>query len=90
MIECQVNYVLRCVRELTRAGLRWLDVRPEVMARFNRVLQRDLRKTAWSAGCANWYKVASGKITNNWPGFAAEYRQRTRRPDFDDFIRRAA
>ena len=90
MIESQVEYVLGCLRELKRSGLRWLDVKPEAMRRFNAFLERRLRDTAWNAGCGSWYKVASGKITNNWCGNAIEYRQRTRRPDFDDFERRAS
>ncbi len=88
MIECQANYVVRCIRELARAKLRWLDVRPEAMTHFNASLQRELQKTAWGAGCTNWYKTRSGKITNNWPGFTFGYWWRTRRPAFVNFERR--
>ena len=30
MIECQVGYIVRCLRELARRDLAWLDVRPDV------------------------------------------------------------
>jgi cation diffusion facilitator CzcD-associated flavoprotein CzcO len=69
MIECQVNYVLRCIRELTRARLRWLAVRHEAMTRFNAGLQQEMHKTVWADGCASWYRSRTGKIINNWPGF---------------------
>jgi cation diffusion facilitator CzcD-associated flavoprotein CzcO len=89
MVECQVNYVLRCVRELARAGLRWLDVRPEAMIRFNATLQREMQKTVWAGGCASWYRTSAGKIISNWPGFTIDYWWRTRRPDFAHFARHA-
>ena len=85
MIECQVGYIVRCLRELARRDLAWFDVRPDVQARYNRELQDALRKTAWAAGCGSWYKTASGKITNNWSGFTLDYWRRTRRPDFGAF-----
>jgi cation diffusion facilitator CzcD-associated flavoprotein CzcO len=88
MIECQVQYVLHCVRKLLRGRLRWLDVRPEAQERFASGLQQDLGKTVWSAGCASWYRTGTGKVINNWPGFTVGYWWRTMRPDFRDFERR--
>jgi cation diffusion facilitator CzcD-associated flavoprotein CzcO len=85
MIECQVGYVVQCIRELFGRDLDWLDVRREAQARYNAELQRDLGKTAWAAGCSSWYKTASGKVTNNWSGFTVDYWRRTRRPRFGDF-----
>jgi cation diffusion facilitator CzcD-associated flavoprotein CzcO len=80
MIECQVGYVLQCLQAMRRRGARAIDVRPEVMAAYNRGLQDDLRRTAWAAGCSSWYKNAAGKITNNWSGFTLRYWWLTRRP----------
>jgi len=85
MIECQVGYVMQCIRELFARDLDWLDVRPDAQARYNAELQRDLEKTAWTAGCASWYKTASGKVTNNWSGFTVDYWWRTRHPDLAAF-----
>jgi cation diffusion facilitator CzcD-associated flavoprotein CzcO len=89
MIECQVGYVVRCVRELARRGLRWLDVRPEVQEGYNAALQRELAQTAWAAGCKSWYKTAAGKVTNNWSSWTVRYWWRTRRPNFEDFAHAA-
>jgi cation diffusion facilitator CzcD-associated flavoprotein CzcO len=87
MIECQVGYVVRCIRELFAKDLAWLDVRADAQARYNAELQRALAKTAWAAGCTSWYKTASGKVTNNWSGFTVDYWWRTRRPDFAAWLR---
>jgi cation diffusion facilitator CzcD-associated flavoprotein CzcO len=89
MIECQVSYVVRCLRELARRDLAWLDVRADVQERYNRELQERLRKTAWAAGCTSWYKTEAGKITNNWSGFTLDYWRRTLRPDWSAFHAKA-
>jgi cation diffusion facilitator CzcD-associated flavoprotein CzcO len=85
MIECQVRYVMQCIERLRRQRLAALDVKPEVQRRYNEALQRNLKRTAWDAGCTSWYKTASGKVTNNWSGFTVEYWWRTRHPDVAAF-----
>jgi cation diffusion facilitator CzcD-associated flavoprotein CzcO len=85
MIECQVNYALRCIQELVRRNLAYLDVKPEAMRTYNEEVQAELAKSAWAAGCKSWYKTASGKVTNNWSNFTVAYWWRTRRPDFSKF-----
>ncbi len=84
MIECQVRYITRCLGEVERRGARWLEVRPEAMARSNERLQRALARTVWGAGCHNWY-ATDGKITNNWSGRTTAYWWRSRRPRFSEF-----
>jgi cation diffusion facilitator CzcD-associated flavoprotein CzcO len=86
MIECQVNYVLQCIAHMRRKNLACLEVNPGVHARFNDELQTKLQAVTWSTGCTSWYKTASGKVTNNWSGFATEYWWRTRRPDWRAFL----
>jgi cation diffusion facilitator CzcD-associated flavoprotein CzcO len=85
MIECQVRYVTRCIRRLAEKRLRWLDVRPAAMRRFNEKLQRGLARSVWATGCTSWYKTDSGRITNNWSDFALRYWWKTRRPEFSAF-----
>ncbi|HEX7671240.1 MAG TPA: NAD(P)/FAD-dependent oxidoreductase [Polyangiaceae bacterium] len=89
MIECQVDYVLKCLELLEPHGERaagaTLEVRPEAMRLYNEQLQRDLQETAWGEGCTSWYKTAAGKVTNNWSGFTVQYWWKTRRPDFSAF-----
>jgi cation diffusion facilitator CzcD-associated flavoprotein CzcO len=85
MIECQAAYVLDCLRGLIKRGLSWLEVRPEAMERFNAALRTKLDRSVWAGGCANWYKTADGKVTNNWPDTTLSYWRQTRKPDFADF-----
>ena len=67
-------------------GLRYLDLQPEVQARYNRQLQDDARGTIWAQGCQSWYLTADGKQTVNWPGFTFTYRYMTRKPTWSDYV----
>jgi cation diffusion facilitator CzcD-associated flavoprotein CzcO len=81
MIESQIAYVLDCLRTMDRRRLRTVEVRTEAQAAFNAALQRRMRGTVWTSGCASWYLHANGRNTTLWPGFTWEYRLRTRRFD---------
>ena len=85
MIERQIGYILQCLHELVDHRLASLEVRPEVMASYNRAVQKRMHQTVWEAGCHSWYKTESGKVTNNWPTFTVEYWLATRHPRFSSF-----
>jgi cation diffusion facilitator CzcD-associated flavoprotein CzcO len=83
MLECQIGYVRQAV-ELLRSGTRTLAVRPDVAARYDAEIQQRLARTVWT-GCSNWYRAASGRVVNNWPGTMREYGRRTRHFEVSDF-----
>ena len=85
MIEAQVNYVLDSLRELRRRGADFLDVKPEVQARFNARVQEALRGTVWTAGCASWYQQADGRVFTIWPWATWRYWLATRRLDASNY-----
>ncbi len=85
MLECQMSYVLSAIRALESRDLKYLDLKPEVFAAFNRELQDELRQTAWAAAGQSWYKDAAGRITNNWPYSTLWYWWRTRRLDLSEY-----
>ena len=84
MIECQVRYVLQCLDELRR-GVRSLEVREEVLRRWNDSLQARLAHSVWSAGCRSWYRDPGGRVTTNWLGPTRDYARLTARVRVDDF-----
>ncbi|TMR01170.1 NAD(P)/FAD-dependent oxidoreductase [Actinomadura soli] len=90
MLESQFRYVLGCVEALRRAGLGWIDVRPDAQEAFTREMRDRLRSTVWNAGCRSWYMTADGEVVSNWPGFTFAYRRATRRPDPRHFRARPA
>jgi hypothetical protein len=77
MLEAQIRYVMQAVG-LLADGARSLTVRAQVAERFDAEMQRRLTHTVW-VGCRSWYRNASGRVVNNWPGSMREYRRRTRR-----------
>jgi len=86
MMEAQIGYILRALREMDRAELRLLDVREDVQRKYNERLQARLAKTVWNTGgCASWYRRKDGKNTTLWPGLTIEYRARMRRFDLESY-----
>lgn len=89
MIEAQVRYSVRLIRELLSDGGRDIDVRPEVQEQFNTGLQSAFAGSVWSSGCKSWYQTDSGRQFAIWPGFTFTYWFRTLRPRLKDFDRPA-
>ncbi|MFN8068439.1 MAG: NAD(P)/FAD-dependent oxidoreductase [Mycolicibacterium insubricum] len=86
MLEAQMGHVLDAVGEIRRRGLKWLEVRPDVLSEFNMRIQHKLDHTVWAENCSSWYRTAAGKNTQNWPGFTFAYRaaaHRLRESDYD-------
>jgi cation diffusion facilitator CzcD-associated flavoprotein CzcO len=85
MLESQIAYVDRALRAMRSRRLRWLDVRKSVQDEFNRWVQTLSARTVWMSGCHNWYTVAGGRNTNNWPTYTFRYRRALRRFDLRDY-----
>ncbi len=83
MLESQIAYVRQAIAHLA-AGAGPLSVRPEVESRFDTEMQDRLGRSVWT-GCDSWYRTATGRIVNNWPGLMREYRRRTARFDPADY-----
>lgn len=86
MLERQAEYIAQAVVALRRLGAAALDVRADVHERFDRETQTRLADSVWaSGGCRSWYRDASGRVTNNWPGLMGEYARRTKTLDLSDY-----
>ena len=76
--EAQIAHVLAATLRMRRDGLRFVDVRPDVLARYNAGIQGRMKHMVWST-CKSWYLSPDGSNHALYPGFAAEYALRTRR-----------
>jgi cation diffusion facilitator CzcD-associated flavoprotein CzcO len=86
MLEFQVGYVVRQLARMDAEGIEWMEVRGDVMQRYNEQLQRELDSVeVWQASCHNYYRAASGRIVTQWPNTMSEYRRRASRPDPDAY-----
>ncbi len=85
--ESHINYVARCVREMERANVASVEVRPEVYDAFNRETDSRLAGSVWNAGgCASWYLDHNGRNYVWWPGFTFRLWRRTRRFDRGSYL----
>lgn len=72
--ECEMVYVLSCLRHLLQCGLASMDCRQEVHDIYNVHIDRDNRNMAWGASTVNaWYKNQQGRVTQCWPGTLIEF-----------------
>jgi cation diffusion facilitator CzcD-associated flavoprotein CzcO len=79
MLEIQARYIVRCIRKLQNNRARYMNVRADPQRRFNEEAQARLSRTVPAmAGCHTYFKNEFGRLTTNWPGYASEYRWRTR------------
>jgi len=85
MIECQVNYIVDSVKKLAASDANSMEVRSEVVAKFNQKIQHELEHSVWNLGCGSWYQTADGKITNNWPGTNTRYKRITNEADLEQY-----
>jgi cation diffusion facilitator CzcD-associated flavoprotein CzcO len=88
MLECQVGYIVRHVEQMHEEGVAVLELKPDVQARYNEELQRDLdRVEVWQRGaCHGYYRSSSGRIVTQWPHTMTTYREMTERPDTEAYM----
>jgi cyclohexanone monooxygenase len=86
MIESQIAYVLDALRAMEAHGIAALEPKPRAQERWNRDIQRRMKKTVWSAGgCSSWYLDSHGRNVTLWPRTTFKFRQLTRRFDVEQY-----
>ncbi|WP_020123084.1 NAD(P)/FAD-dependent oxidoreductase [Streptomyces canus] len=84
--ESSVNYVMSALHLLLESQARTMEVRQAVLDDFVAMVDEANRHMAWGVeGVDNWYKAASGRVSQVWPLEVAEYWRLTRRADADHF-----
>src|SRR5690606_9877629 len=84
MLETQAGYIAQVIREVARRRGIAVDVREDVCTEYNRALQTGLGRAVWTLR-PSWYRNATGRITNNWPGTVLAYRTTARRWQPSDY-----
>ena len=84
--ECEVHYVVGCLRELLAQGARALEPTEAAHDAYNERVDAQNLRMAWGASTVNsWYKNATGRSAQNWPFSLLEYWQLTRQPDLSQY-----
>jgi cation diffusion facilitator CzcD-associated flavoprotein CzcO len=82
-LESQIQYVISALETMRRRGMKRVEVRADAMQRYVEEMDRRSAGSVWTdGGCNAYYTDSSGRNYAIYPGFAAEFRRRTRR--FDD------
>ena len=84
--ECEMRYVLRCLKLLLEGGHAAMDCREDVHDAYNERIDAGNADMAWGAPkVRSWYKNEQGRVTQNWPGTHLEFWQETETPDPADY-----
>jgi 4-hydroxyacetophenone monooxygenase len=84
--ECEVHYVLACIRELLARGARALEPTTAAHDASNTRVDAENLKMAWGvSSVSTWYKNATGRTAQNWPFSLLEYWQLTRDVDLSQY-----
>jgi 4-hydroxyacetophenone monooxygenase len=87
MLECQVRYVLGCLRELIEGGHRSLECRQDVHDAYNQRLDAQHERMIWRhPRVRSYYNNRAGRVITNVPWRLLDYWRMTRAPDLADFI----
>jgi len=82
MIENQVEYVVNCIKTMSKKGAKYMDINATVQKEFNDDIQEKLKGTVWTSGCQSWYQQADGRNMALWPGTTVRYQRELRNVDY--------
>jgi cation diffusion facilitator CzcD-associated flavoprotein CzcO len=86
ILEAQLGYVMEGLRAVRARGHASVDVRPEVQAAYDAVIQEALPRTVYNAGgCASYYFDENGRNSFSWPWSTPALERRLRGFDMDAY-----
>jgi 4-hydroxyacetophenone monooxygenase len=84
--ECQVRYLLHCLRLLFERGGRAMEVRREVHDAYNERVDEAHARMIWThPGMSNWYKNRRGRVFANSPWRLVDYWRMTAEANPGDY-----
>lgn len=83
MIESQISFIMRCLKEAGRNKL--IEPTEEATLSHNQMIQKDLSQTVWATDCKSWYKDEAGRIETLYPHTARRFKKEKRRLNKADF-----
>ena len=84
--ECEMRYILGCIKLLLETGSAALDCKQSVHDTYNQWIDEGNLQMAWGASnVRSWYKNSQGRVTQNWPFTLLEFWKRTQVPDKSDY-----
>jgi 4-hydroxyacetophenone monooxygenase len=85
--ECEIRYIVGCLRLLLDRGHRTMEPRPDVHDAYNREIDAGTQTVAWGVATVNsWYRNKTGRISQIWPFTLLEFWRRTQAPNPRDYV----
>ncbi|MEO8162521.1 MAG: NAD(P)/FAD-dependent oxidoreductase, partial [Ilumatobacteraceae bacterium] len=85
--ECEVHYVIGCLKLLLEGDKRTLECRQDVHDSYNALVDQGNSQMAWGVSKVNsWYKNRHGRVAQNWPFSLIDFWERTRAPAASDYF----
>ena len=87
MIESQIAYTVDALATMRATGVAAVEPTPEAQQRWNREVQRRMKRTVWSTGgCSSWYLDDHGRNVTLWPRTTFAFRRLTSRFDSEAYV----
>lgn len=87
VIESQLNYILKSIDALRKAGKTTVEVTAQAESDYTRMIHREMESTVWKAGgCHSWYQSKSGHVIAMFPGFSFTFRMMANRFKKQDHV----
>ena len=69
------DYMTQWILKIAQEDIKFVDVKPEVVAELNAYADEVMQTLVWSGGCQSWYKNhrVDGKVTAVWAGSVLSY-----------------
>jgi 4-hydroxyacetophenone monooxygenase len=84
--ECQVHYIMECLKALIESGHAVMDCKPEIYGDYVKRHEAALAKMVWSHPAVNnWFKNARGVVVNNSPWRLIDYWTWTKTANLNDY-----
>jgi 4-hydroxyacetophenone monooxygenase len=85
--ECQVRYIMQCLREILERGAASMECRTDPHDAYNVRVDEAHQRMVWShGGVGNWYKNARGRVIANSPWRLVDYWAMTRTLEPADYV----
>jgi len=85
--EIEIEYILRCLASLGQSGAHAMEVSEAATQRYCERIDAQTRQMAYGVdGVSNWYKSATGRVTQNWPFSTVDFWRQMQTVKSEDFL----
>lgn len=87
IIEAQLAYIIDTLKKVRKDEITSIEIRKEVLDRYNEEVQAALKNTVWSTGgCSSYFIDQNGRNSTLWPWTTFEMRSRLAKCNLEDYI----